>query len=251
MVEVSKDTWYIVKKALEYAEFSKSAFDITTRPLSQLWGIGKKGDYIPSTGEIKKARKLVNYRDVMMQENPYRIGLRKKGQAIDLGGIAKGFAADIARDMLEKASVKETMINFGGTVIVTGAKKIIGIQNPEMDTGKAMGTLTVENQAVVTSGVYERYFRKDGIRYHHILDLHTGRPAYSGLCSVTVIGDSAMEMDVLATSVILLGIEDGMHLVHESGAEGIFVTDTKEVYLTSGLADRFQMLNKKENHYGK
>jgi thiamine biosynthesis lipoprotein len=186
-----------------------------------------------------------------MQENPYRIGMRKKGQAIDLGGIAKGFAADWAKEMLLKYQVEEAIINFGGTVIVIGQEKTIGIQNPEYNTGNAMGSFVVKNQAVVTSGVYERYFIKDNIRYHHILDLHTGRPSNTGIAGITVIGESAMKMDALATSVILLGIEDGIELIRQCNAEGIFIMDTKEVYTTPGLTSKFQMINLEENSNGK
>lgn len=251
LVEVSPDTYHIIKKSIGYAVCSKETFDITSHPLSELWGIGKKGDYIPSTKDIQRAKKLVNYQDILLQENPYRIGMRKKGQAIDLGGIAKGFAADWARDILIQYQITEAIINFGGTVIVLGQEKTIGIQNPESDTGKAIGSLTVKNQAVVTSGVYERFFLKDGIRYHHILDLQTGKPSDTGIVGITVIGESAMEMDALATSVILLGIEAGMELIRKFHAEGIFITDTKEVYITPGLTDKFQMINLQENSYGK
>lgn len=251
LVEVSPDTYEIVKKSIGYAIFSKETFDITSHPLSQLWGIGKKGDYIPGRRDIQKARKLVNYKDILMQENPCRIGMRKKGQAIDLGGIAKGYAADLARTMLLDCHITEAMINFGGTVIVIGKEKTIGIQDPECNTGRAMGSLTIRNQAVVTSGVYERYFIKDGIRYHHIIDPRTGRPSDTGISSITVIGESAMEMDALATSVILLGIEEGSKRINQCGAEGIFITDAKEVYVTPGLADKFQMIKQQENLYGK
>ena len=251
LVEVSPDTYEIIKKSIGYARFSRETFDITSRPLSQLWGIGKKGDYIPARRDIHKARKLVNYKDILMQENPCRIGMRKKEQAIDLGGIAKGYAADLARTMLLGCHITEATINFGGTVIVIGKEKTIGIQDPECNTGKAMGSLTIKNQAVVTSGVYERYFVKDGIRYHHIIDPRTGRPSDTGIASITVIGESAMEMDALATSVLLLGIEEGNKLIAQCNAEGIFITDAKEVYVTPGLADKFQMTKQQENLYGK
>lgn len=250
MVTVSPDTYEIVRKSMDYAIFSKETFDITSRPLTDLWGIGKKGDYVPTEKEIQKAKKLVNYKDILLQENPYRIGLRKKGQAIDLGGIAKGFAADWAKEMLLKYHMDEAIINFGGTVIVIGQERTIGIQNPESSTGDAIGSIQIKNQAVVTSGVYERCFIKDGIRYHHILDLPTGRPSNTGIAGITVIGESAMEMDALATTVILLGIEEGIERIHQCNAEGIFITDTHEIYLTPGLTDKFQMINLEENSNG-
>lgn len=250
LVEVSEDAYYIVKMSLDYAEFFCDAYDITACPLTEIWRNATKEQVVPEESELKKARKLVNYQDVILKEKPYRIGLRRKGQAIDLGGIAKGYAADWTRDKLEEHGIIESTINFGGTVVVTGKEQKIGVQHPDSTNGKVMGSLKIENQSIVTSGVYERYFIKDGIRYHHIIDVSSGKPSATGLCSVTVIGKSAMEMDALATSVILIGIEEGTKLVRRCGAECIFITDAQEVYLTPGLAERFQMNHLQEINYG-
>lgn len=250
LVEVSADTYTIVKKSLDYAKLSQKTFDITSRPLSELWGIGKKGDYIPLAKEIKRVRRLVNYKDVILQTEPYRIGLKRKGQAIDLGGIAKGFAADWAREILLQAFITEAVINFGGTIVVIGKERIIGIRNPQDKRGQAAGSLPITNQAVVTSGVYERYFQKDGVCYHHILDLSTGSPANSGLSSVTAIGASAMESDILAKTVLLLGIKEGIKLLRQCSAEAVLITDEQKVYVTSGLKTKFKMTERLENSYG-
>lgn len=250
LVEVSESAYYIVKKSLYYAEISGKVFDITSCPLTELWRNAKNDQAVPTERELKRARKLVNYQDVILREKPYRIGLRKTGQAIDLGGIAKGYAADWTREKLEEHGIREAAINFGGTVVITGKQRKIGIQHPDSQTGKIMGSLIIENQSVVTSGVYERYFIKNGTRYHHIIDLSSGKPSVTGLCSATVIGASAMEMDALATSVILLGMEEGMKLVRQCKAECIFITDVQEVYLTPGLAEKFELKQLQEKKYG-
>ncbi len=246
LVSVSPDTYRIILKAVEYAEISEGAFDITTRPLSKLWGIGKKGDYIPSAHEIRKAKKLANYKDIIVQENQQRIGLRKSGQAMDLGGIAKGYAADEANRILLEHNISNAIINFGGTVIALGEEKKVGIQNPDSKTGTPIGVLKVRNQSVVTSGWYERYFIKDGKRYHHLIDPRTGAPTDRGLCSITVVGNSAMEMDALSTAVFVLGIEEGSKLLKRYETEGILILKTQEVFMTSGLKEQFKLMNKQE-----
>lgn len=242
LVMVKPETYYIIRKAVEYSEITEGAFDITTRPLSKLWGIGKKGDFIPSESEIRMVKKLVNYKDIIMMENPMRIGLRKYGQAIDLGGIAKGYAADEARRILVENNIFDAIINFGGTVIVLGDEKKVGIQNPEKKTGTPMGVLKLKNLAVVTSGWYERYFMKDGRRYHHLLDPQTGMPADTGLCSITVIGNSAMELDALSTAVFVQGMNAGSKLLDQFKIEGIFINKLQDVYMTRGLMQHFSFM---------
>ena len=246
LVLVSPDTYCIILKAVEYSKLSEGTFDITTRPLSKLWGIGKKGDFIPTIHEIRKTKKLVNYKDILIEENTQRIGLKKSGQAIDLGGIAKGYAADEAKRILLEHNISNAIINFGGTVIALGEGKKVGIQNPDLKTGTSIGVLNVRNQSVVTSGWYERYFIKDGKWYHHLIDPRTGAPTDNGLCSITVVGNSAMEMDALSTAVFVLGIEEGTKLLKRCETEGIFILKTQEVFITSGLQEQFKLINKQE-----
>lgn len=246
LIMVKPETYLIIRKAVEYAEISDGAFDITTRPLSKLWRSGKKNDFIPSDQEISHEMSYVNYKDIILLDDPMRIGLQKHGQAIDLGGIAKGYAADEARRILIENNIPGAIINFGGTVVVLGEEKNVGIQNPNKKLGTPMGVLTVNNKAVVTSGLYERYYMKDGKRYHHLLDPGTGKPAESGISSITVIGESAMELDALSTAVFVAGMDKGSKLLRKSNAEGIFILNSGEVYVTDGLKNKFSLIKKKE-----
>lgn len=248
-VQVSKDTYDVIHSAVLYAKLSNGAFDITTRPLSKLWGIGKKKEFIPTTHDMRKAVSLVNYKDIRFEENPYRVGLKKRGQEIDLGGIAKGYAADEAKRILMEHDIHHAMINFGGTVILMGNENKVGIQNPVKKTGTSMGVLKLENKAVVTSGSYERYFMKDGVRYHHLLNPLTGRPTDNNLAGVTLIGESAMELDALTTAVFVLGIEEGNRLIQKCGVEGIFICETGEVFMTESLKPKFLLIPKEERCY--
>jgi thiamine biosynthesis lipoprotein len=242
-VEIHPDTLQVIRTAVQFAGLSDGAFDITCRPLSALWGIGKKGGFIPSAQEISAARKLVNYKDIMIKEQQHAVMLKHPSQSIDLGAIAKGFAADEVRRILEEQGIENALINLGGTVIAMGSPRLIGIQHPLKPTGTPMGKLEVMDMAVVTSGSYEKFFVKDGVTYHHILDPRTGSPADSGLRSVTLIGKSAMELDALTTAVFVQGIEEGMKLVESSQVEAIFINKEQDILLTNGLKHKFTMLN--------
>ena len=161
--------------------------------------------------------------------------LTQEGMQIDLGGIAKGYAADEVRRILQEQGVKSAQINFGGAVVVWGQPQHIGIQNPFQKTGSPMADLLVEDKAIVTSGVYEQCFFHKGKRLHHMIDPRTGRPSCSGLLSVTLIEDEAAQLDTLATAVCCLGIQKGLPISQKYGIEAVFVTDDGTVQATPAL----------------
>ncbi len=244
-VEVSEDTFRIIERAIYFSRLSEGAFDITSGVLSRLWSIGKRQEYIPDDSKIKEAQKLISWESIKMYTKPYRIALEKHGQSIDLGGIAKGYAADKTKSILIQHGITDALINFGGTVISVDqgndnneTPRNVGIQSP-YDKMSSFGTLFIKDAAVVTSGVYEKYFMKNGIRYHHILHPKTGYPADAGLISATLIGNSAMDLDALATIFILLGLEKGMSVLKDCKADGIFITGAGEIFITEGIRDRF------------
>lgn len=244
--KVSKKTYYVIKKAMEYSKLSEGAFDITVEPLVKLWGIGTDKARIPSKEEIEKARELINYKNIEVNENG-QIYLKKQGMKIDLGGIAKGYGADEIKSMLIKKGVKSAFINIGGNVNLLGSKTDgnpwkIGVQNPLKDKGEYLGILTVSDKSIVTSGNYERYFEKNGKRYHHIFDVATGYPAEKGLISTTIVSDKSIDGDALSTTTYVLGLEKAIKLVEsQKGVDAIFVTKDKKVYVTSGLKDSFKL----------
>ncbi|MGE4353877.1 MAG: FAD:protein FMN transferase [Oscillospiraceae bacterium] len=241
-IKVHPDTFRIIETAIRFSELSDGAFDITSRPITALWGIGKKGDYIPTREKIIRTRELVGYKDILLDHSACAVMLKKPYQALDLGGIAKGYAADEVRRILLKNSVMEALINLGGTVIALGMPIKLGIQHPMAQTGTPMGTLSVTNTAAVTSGANEKYFIKDKVRYHHILDPRTGSPANSGLMSITLIGENAMALDAAATAVFVLGISKSLPLLERCGMEGIFVAESLDVLTTAGVQNKFSLL---------
>ncbi|MFW6679063.1 FAD:protein FMN transferase [Lacrimispora sp. AGF001] len=248
LVTVSKETIDVIEKAVEISKDSQGTFDITSGSVLRIWREAKRENRLPCMEELKRTMDLINYKNIVIDHE--KVGLSQIGQELDLGGIAKGYAADVAKQMLLDEGISDGFINFGGSVIAFGSPKQIGIQNPFAKTGVSAGTVIVSNQAVVTSGNYERYFEKDGQRYHHILDPATGFPSTSGLAGVTLIGDLACELDGLSTAVFVMGLKSGMRLLNQYRIEGIFMEGSGATYVTPGLKDKFIMGKKEINYYG-
>lgn len=238
-VTVHQDTLFVLSHALAYGRETMGAFDITSGALGRLWRDAIYFEQIPSELEITACRSMSSLADLIVDQAEGTAFLRRNGQQIDLGGIAKGYAADEALKILEKNHVHNALINFGGTVIAIGRKQRIGIQNPYQTVGDFMADIVIENQAVVTSGSYERGFFLGGRRYHHIIDPRTGWPADSGLLSVSLIGGSAMELDALATGVCVLGEESGLPLLERCGTEAVLISNGGEIKVTRGLQGKF------------
>lgn len=244
-VDLSEETIYILEKALKYSKLSNGAFDITIGPLVKEWGIFTENPRVPLEKEIGYLLRLVDYNSLIVNKNLLTAKLIKAGQAVDLGGIAKGYGADEAIKIYKSYGIKSAYINLGGNIAVLGTKPDgtpwkIGIQNPRAENGKYIGLVSVIDKAVVTSGDYERYFEKDGIRYHHILDPKTGYPAQSDLISATIVAGKSVDADALSTAVFILGLDKGMELVNSlEDVDAVFVTSERKVYITNGLKDVF------------
>ena len=249
---VSKDTYFVVKKAVEYSKILEGTFDPTIRPLVKLWSIGTKEESIPEKSQIEETLKLVNYKDVILDENDHSIMLKHKKQALDVGGIAKGFAADEVRDIFYKHKIKSALIDLGGNIFALGNKDDgtpwkVGIQNPFKPRGEYIGILSVKNKSVVTSGNYEKYFIKDGERFHHIIDPKTGYPSQSKIISATIISDNSIDGDGLSTGVYILGIDKALKIIEAiEGIDAIFITEDKKVYKTSGIDKNILTLTDEE-----
>ncbi|NJD03961.1 MAG: FAD:protein FMN transferase [Ruminiclostridium sp.] len=239
--EVSEDTLFVIRKAVWYSKLSSGAFDPTIRPLVNLWGIRTEHAKIPDEKEIHEALSLVNYKDIIIDEKNHTVKLNNANQSIDLGSIAKGYAADETADIFHKNGVESAIIDLGGNILALGNKPPdgteweIGIQDPWGARGDYIGAVKVINKSVVTSGSYEKYFSSSGKRYHHILDPRTGYPSENGLVSVTIISDFSIDGDALSTCIYIMGIEKGMKLIKSlEGLECILVTEDRRI-LTSGV----------------
>lgn len=246
-VKVSPTTRHILETALKIARLSEGAFDPTIGPIVRSWSIGSPDERIPAQAELSELLPLIDYQDVLL-DGTSAAGLKNKGQMIDLGGIAKGYAGDCALQIYRKNGCLSALINLGGNVVALGGRPDgspwrIGIQDPRSANGRVIGFVEVVDKAVVTAGDYQRYFVKDGKRYHHIFDPRSGRPAASGLWSVTIIADSSMEADALSTAVFVMGVKKGLELIERYGqAEAILITSEQKVIVTDGLRNNFQFL---------
>jgi len=245
-VELQPETLLLLEMAQKVSKLSGGAFDVTIGPVVKAWGIGTDNARIPSDQELQELLKLVNYKDLVLEGNTAY--LNKEGQMVDLGGIAKGYAGDMARDIYKKYGIKSAFINLGGNVVTLGTKPdgslwSVGVRDPRPTVeGEELiiGAITVADKAVVTAGDDQRYFEVGGVRYHHILDPHTGYPAQSDLMSVTLVMDSSLEADALDTAAFILGLEKGKAMLEEyGGVEAVFITRDKKVYITDGLKDSF------------
>lgn len=210
-VEVSPETADVIKKALLVCEKTKGAFDISIKPLSDLWNIKAENPKVPRDEDINNTLSFVGYENISVDGN--FVSFKKAGVKIDLGGAAKGYCADKVREVLKSYGVKNALIDLGGNIYALGKNEQgknwrIGLQNPGGKRGEYFSIEELSDKTAVTSGSYERYFEKDGKIYHHIIDRNTGAPSDSGLISVTVISQNSFEADMLSTAIFVMGAEE-------------------------------------------
>lgn len=248
-VHVSDETFYVVKTAQKYSEMSKGRFDVAIGTLVSLWNINHEGAHVPPQTKIDEALKHVNYKNLVLDESKKTIYLKQSGMALDLGGIAKGYAADRIAAYLTEQGINSAIIDLSGNIYALGMKPgnqlwTIGIQDPNESRGNQIGSMKIQNQTVVTSGIYERYFVENGVQYHHILDSRTGYPVVNDLNSVSIVTDHSIDADALSTTLFALGKEEGMKFVENMpNTEAIFITKDKKVYATSGMREKFTLTN--------
>ncbi len=242
-VKVSRDTFLVIERALEMARLSGGAFDPTVGPLVEAWGIGGDNPRRPPQGEIDYLLELIDYSKVRLNPQELTVELLKEGMKLDLGGIAKGYAADEVAKVLKESGVNSAIVNLGGNVLTVGVKPDgsnwrIGIQNPHTERGGHAMIINVDEKTVVTSGPYERYFELDGIVYHHILDTKSGYPVVSDLLSVTIVTDESLYADALSTTLYSLGLKEGLALIDSlDGVEAIFIDTANNIYLSKGFEE--------------
>ena len=239
-VQVHDDVFKVIERALYYAQLSGGAFDPSVGPLVSLWGIGSNNARAPSHAEIEKVLPLINWRDIELDPQTKSVYLKNKGMSLDLGAIAKGYAADEAAVIIRKENIARAIIDLGGDILILGKKKDrslwkVGVQDPDGSRGSYIGILQITEQTVVTSGVYERFFEENGIRYHHIFLPSDGFPVSNGLLSVTIITHNSTDADALSTAVFVLGYEKGLSLIESlPETEAVFIFEDRSIRKTAG-----------------
>jgi len=222
---------YVLKKGMYYGDVSNGLFDVTIKPLTKLWNITSDTPVVPDNESIAQAKKHINYKNVTIEGNNVSV---PQNCEIDLGGIAKGYAADEAAKILTSFNIKDAVVNLGGNVYVFGTKKI-GIQNPHTSNGDYMGILTLKDSSVATSGGYERYFIQDGKTYHHILNPFTGYPCETDLLSATVISSSSIDADCLATILFMSGSQNAVKLAMNLDIQYILIDKNNKVLCSDNI----------------
>ena len=245
---VSSGTEELLSFALEIAEETEGSLDPTIYPLLTAWGFTTENRQVPEQEEIQSLLEQVDYTRIRMVDDTVTV---PSGMALDLGAVAKGYTGDQAAAYIKEQGITSALINLGGNVQAVGTKPDgspwrIGLRDPFSEGN--VGTLTVENSAVVTSGGYQNYFMgEDGQVYWHILDPDTGYPARTGLASVTVVAPEGVKCDALSTALFVMGLDGALDYWRAHGDfELILITEDREIYLTPGLEDTFTLSDNAE-----
>lgn len=242
---VSKELFDIIEIGKKYSELSEDAFCIAMEPLTSLWNFTDGEMNVPSDDQISSALPALSSDDVLLRA-PNEIRFSKESMGIDLGAIAKGYIADKIKEYLLSQDVQSALIYLGGNVLCIGEKESgpfkIGIEKPFDADGTPVAVVQISDVSVVTSGTDERYFEKDGIFYHHILDKTTGYPIENELTAATIITPVSTDADALSTTCFSLGLEKGLDLLESlSYADGFFITKDGEYHYTEGFEKKYSL----------
>lgn len=212
-LKISAETFTLLEEALSFSRLSEGAFDITVGAVLDLWNLAQKRGFLPMPDELEGACQKVGYSYIALDSKEGSILLDKPGITIDLGGIGKGYAIDRAIGILKQNAINKAIVNAGGNIFCLDEEpSFFGILNP-LNTSEIIAKVALKNQAVSTSGNYERFFSVSGKKYGHILDPKTGYPSDKGVLSVSIISASAKLADILSTAVFVMGLDKGMDLI--------------------------------------
>lgn len=244
---VSEELADLLQYAMQYSELSGGAFDLSVAPITSLWEFQTDDPVLPDPVKLAQALSLVDYRNLQLKGK--EITFAKPGIEIDLGAIAKGYIADQVKSYLITNGVKSALINLGGNVLCVGEKSkqvpfLVGIQKPYADRNVTVAVMKINDLSVVSSGVYERFFKLNGRTYHHILDPKTGYPYDNGLISVTILSKKSVDGDGLSTSCFALGLEKGLALIESlPDTYAVFITEDYKLHYSAGFQSAIQLLD--------
>lgn len=243
--KLSEPLLYLAERAIEISRDTEGAFNPMILPVVKLWGFSDKNYRVPEDNEIKSALLLTDLSWVRLDKKSSEIYFDKKGMGIDFGGIAKGYVSSVIMDIYRKNGIESGVVNLGGNVEVLnekpdGSSYNIGIRSPY---DGMLGALSVKDKAVITSGGYERYFEKDKVRYHHIINPNTGYPAESGLISVTIVSKDGVLADALSTALFVMGKDKAVTYWKKNGGEFdiILMDGNDNIYISEGIVRDFKL----------
>ena len=247
-VKTSDDVREVMRQGLELAAMTSGRFDPTVGPLIRLWGIGSGSARVPAPPLIQAALGLVDWRRVESAEEARTIYLRRLGMSLDFGALVKGYAAVETGRVLSARGVKSAIVDIGGSILALGRGPRggpwrVGLQKPGAPRGTLFGAVLAGDEAVNTSGVYERFFVAEGRRWHHIMDTRTGYPVENGIEAVTVISPRLRNADGPSLSILALGVDAGLAFAAKIGVDAVIVGSDGRLSMTPGARRRFQLLD--------
>ncbi|MDB4958216.1 MAG: ApbE family lipoprotein [Myxococcales bacterium] len=250
-VPVSEETYAVIERAVDISKRSSGVFDITVQAFHGLWKFDEDMDgTLPDPAEVKKRLKMIGWKDIVLDKKKKTVFLKRKGMAITLGGIAKGYAVDKCVELIKAKGFTDFMVQAGGDMYIAGKKDkdpwIVGIRDPRSpsDHPAMFATAPIENHSFSTSGDYERGFVKNGVRYHHILDPRTGQPATASR-SVTIRAKDAFTADAWSKVMFIYGPKKGLELIKANKLEDfdvVWIDDKNEIHMTDGITKDLKKL---------
>ena len=237
-VFASEELFQLIRRSLDISVLTRGAFDITYDSVGQHYDFRERRR--PDDSTVEAERRNIDYRHIELDQGKSTVRFAQQGVRINLGGIAKGYVVERGVDILQRHGVEYGVVTAGGDSRLLGDRRgrpwMIGIRDPRRD-GEVAISVPLANEAISTSGDYERYFDEDGTRYHHIIEPSSGRPV-EGVHSATVIGPDAVMTDALSTSVFVMGVDEGLKLIGcLPDYEAIVIDADQQIFYSPGLAD--------------
>jgi FAD:protein FMN transferase len=241
-VKVSDEEYEVIERAVDVSKHSGGVFDITVEAFRGLWKFDEDMDgSLPEPADVKKRLEKIGWKDIVLDKKGKTVFLRRKGMAITLGGIAKGYAVDKCVALLKKRGFTDFMVQAGGDMYIAGSKGpepwVVGIRDPRGQRDEMFALAPVKDHSFSTSGDYERGFVKDGVRYHHILDPRDGQPAKASR-SVTIRAKDAYTADAWSKVMFIWGWKKGLELIKENKLEDfevVWVDEQNNIHMTPGI----------------
>ncbi len=243
--QLSEDGAVLMERSLELYKSTNGAFDVAIYPVMKAWGFTDGNYQVPDADTLKATLELADPSLIDYDKETSTVSFKKDGVQIDLGGIAKGYTSSRIMDIYREKGVTSGLVNLGGNAQVFGTKPDgslwrVAVQSPDSED-EYLGVLETKDKAIITSGGYERYFEKDGVTYHHIIDPATGYPAENGLVSVTIVSTDGTLADGLSTSLFVMGKDKAVDYwkAHSDEFDMILLTDDEKLYVSEGIKDSF------------
>ncbi len=251
-VSVNETTLNLLLQSISLSVKNSKEFALTLAPLTKLWGVTSQNPTIPTQQQINELLPLVNDEDILINTDDKTVMLKNEGQGIDLGGIAKGYACNLAQQIYNENDVVGALLSIGGNIYAYGTKLDgslfrVGFKNPDGESeNSAIASITMKDMVFSVSGGYERYFEQDNEAYHHILNPQTGKPAQTDIVSVGVLHTDGTSADFYSTTLFVAGLEKAITYI-ENGGTAMVLDENDNLYVSKDLQNSFELVDENFN----